>query len=140
MGMETASVLTEGRTPSQLRDSGGLGDSLTALSLCEHPQGGRSVPPSVAPLLPCSDLVGFPWVVVLSGHRSSNRTEGMAQQLLRLWCSKAGYQPLLASPSVIQHDCSAQWIQAIGVYAHDIRRKPGAVRAISDPASELPQP
>ena len=32
MGLETASVLTEGRTPSQLRDSGGLGDSLTALS------------------------------------------------------------------------------------------------------------
>ena len=32
MGMETASVLTEGKTPSQLRDSGGLGRTLTALS------------------------------------------------------------------------------------------------------------
>ena len=36
MGMETASVLTEGKTPSQLRDSGGLGDSLTALSSFDH--------------------------------------------------------------------------------------------------------
>ena len=39
MGLVTASVLTEGRTPSQLRDSGGLGDSLTALSSFGHWQG-----------------------------------------------------------------------------------------------------
>ena len=32
MGLKTASVLTKGGTPSQLRDSGGLGVSLTALS------------------------------------------------------------------------------------------------------------
>ena len=36
------SVLTEGHAPSQLRDSGGLGESLTALSSCYHPRVGGS--------------------------------------------------------------------------------------------------
>jgi len=57
------SVLTEGHAPSQLRDSGGLGESLTALSSCYHPRVGGSAKTS---LLYCLPFTGrLPEVIAL---------------------------------------------------------------------------
>ena len=59
MGLATASVLTEGQTPSQLRDSGGLGRTRTALSSCDHSEG---MDPSLQllTLLQCSSVTAVP--------------------------------------------------------------------------------